>query len=489
MKFVNRAVPMLLLLLFVFHTPSFAQQSPPMSQEEMHMHHHGNIQPVEPVYPRLGRAQEQAQGKLFTLDDAQRLASESNPTLRQAEAEIRAAKARTQQAALYPNPTIGYTGDEIRGGSVNGGKQGFFLEQSIVTASKLGKSRAVFENETHLAELEAEEQKLRVQNAIKTAFYRVLVTQEILDLRRDLSQIAMDYTQSQENLILTGQVDETELLDTQVETQRFHLAAFAEESTLREDWRQLAAIIGQPDLPQSIVAGDLEHNWPDINEEQVLNTIAAQSPATRIADAASARANAEIIRAKSQTIPDLQLRGGLEYNNESLASAPRAIGWEGIAELAVQIPIFNRNQGNIAAATADLNRAQLEKQRVALMLRQRAASILDQYSTSRVMAIQYHDEMLPRAKKSYTLMSQKYGLMLASYPRVIQSQRKLFEIQLEYVRLLENIWTTGVALQGFLLTDGLEAPSRPADTDRSLREINLPMPDRAMSLSDQMPRP
>ncbi len=464
----------------------FAQQNPPMPQQEMHMHH-GNTPPVEPVYPRLGRAQEQAHGKLFTLDDAQRLAADSNPTLRQAEAEIRAAKARTQQAGLYPNPTIGYTGDEIRGGSINGGKQGFFVEQSIVTGGKLGKSRTVLDKESRLAELEAEEQKLRVQNAVKTAFYRVLAAQELLDLRRDLSQIAIAYTQSQENLIQTGQVDESELLETQVDTQRFHLAAFAQESTLREEWRQLAAITGQPELPQATVAGDLEHNWPDVNEDQVLETIATQSPATKIADAASSRAAAEIIRAKSQAIPDLQLRGGLEYNNESLATVPQAIGWEGIAELAVQIPIFNRNQGNVAAATATLERAQLEKLRVALMLRQRAASTLDQYSTSRVMATQYRDEMLPRAKKAYSLMSQKYGLMLASYPRVIQSQRKLFELELDYVRLLENVWTTGIALQGFLLTDGLEAPAYPADTDRPLSETNLPMPERTISPLDQMP--
>ena len=68
------------------------------------------------------------------------MAAETNPTLRQAEAEIRAAKARQQQAALYPNPSIGYTGDEIRGGSIGGGKQGFFVQQTIVTGGKLGQS-------------------------------------------------------------------------------------------------------------------------------------------------------------------------------------------------------------------------------------------------------------------------------------------------------------------------------------------------------------
>src|SRR2546430_4996547 len=105
-------------------------------QEMQHGEHQMTMRTVEPVYPRMGKAQEQAKGPLMTLTSLQRLAAQSNPTLRQAEAEIRAAKARQQQAGLYPNPTVGYTGDEIRGGSVGGGKQGFFVSQPIVTDRK-----------------------------------------------------------------------------------------------------------------------------------------------------------------------------------------------------------------------------------------------------------------------------------------------------------------------------------------------------------------
>jgi len=86
-------------------------------------------------------------------------------------------------------------------------------------------------------------------------------------------------------------------------------------------------------------------------------------------------------------------------------------------------------------------------------------------------------------------MAQKYGLMLAAYPRVIQSQRKLYELQAEYIVALESVWTTGIALQGYLLTDGLEAPARPGDVDRPIRETNVPSPERMMSSSDSVPRP
>src|SRR6267143_507201 len=301
---------------------------------------------IKAEYPRLGRAQERAQGQLVTLEQMQKIAGELNPTLRQAEIEIRAAKARQQQAGLYPNPTVGYTGDEIRGGAGGSGKQGFFVQQTIVTGGKLGLSREVFGKEVKLAELEAEEQKIRVQSAVKIAFLRVLAAQELLDARRDMAKIAQDAAETERRLMDTGQADESEVLEAEVEAQRMRMGARMQENTLREEWRSLTAVIGQPDLPLTTVAGDLEKEWPEVNEEEAVDTIAKESPAVRIADVAEARAQSILARAKRESIPDVQVRGGMEYNHELLGSVPFAKGWEGIAEVAVQIPLFNRNQGN-----------------------------------------------------------------------------------------------------------------------------------------------
>ena len=460
-----------------------------MPKQEHGEHPHGGIAAVKPEYPRMGRAQERAQGTLVTLEQVQKIAGESNPTLRQAEAEIRAAKARQQQAGLYPNPTLGYTGDEIRGGSVGGGKQGFFVQQTVVTGGKLGLSRQVYGKDVKLAEIEAEEQKVRVESAVKMAFLRVLAAQELLDARRDLAKIARDAAETERRLMNTGQADESEVLEAEVETQRMRMAARMQENTLREEWRSLAAVIGQPELPLATVAGDLEKDWPELNEEQAVEAIAKESPAVRIADAAEARAQSVLARAKREPVPDVQIRGGMEYNHETLGSVPFAKGWEGIAEVAVQIPLFNRNQGNVAAARADIDRAGQEKKRIALTLRERAASVVDQYANARLMAAEYRDEMLPRAKKAYGLMVDKYGQMLASYPRVLDTQRKLYELQIEYIAALESVWTNGIALQGFLLTDGLEAPARPGEVDRPVRETNVPMPERTMSPRESIRNP
>ena len=453
--------------------------APDQGKQEMpgmqHGEHQMTMRTVEPVFPRMGKAQEQAKGPLMTLTSLQQLATESNPTLRQAEAEIRAAKARQQQSGLYPNPTLGYTGDEIRGGSIGGGKQGFFISQPIVTAGKLGKNRRIFGEEIRLAEVEAEEQKMRIENAVRIAFYRVLAAQEMLEAQQDLARIAQDNAETEHRLSNTGQADRSEVLQAEVEARRMQMAVRVRENTLRQEWRGLTAVIGRPDLPLQVVEGNLEADLPQVNEEQVVETIAKHSPAVRIAAISITRAQAVLERAKAEPIPDLQLRAGAVHSGEQLEGINRSTGWEGLGEIGVTLPLWNRNQGNIAVARQDIDRAQREETRVQLTLRERAAAMLDQYATARIMADEYREGILPRAKEAYALRVDKYGKMLASYPVVLDSQRALYQLHLEYVATLENVWTTGIALQGYLLTDGLEAPARPSEVDRPVRETNVPM--------------
>ena len=455
-------------------------QDMPGMQE--HAGHQMNMQTVKPQFPRMGKAQEQTKGPLLSLAELQKMAAENNPTLRQAETEIRAAQARQEQSGLYPNPTVGYTGDEIRGGSIGGGKQGFFAAQPIVTAGKLGKSRKIFGEEVRLSEVEAQEQKMRVENAVRIAFYRVLAAQEMLEAKRDVARIAEDNAETQRRLSNTGQADEPEVLQAEVEARRMQMAVRVQENTLRQQWRGLTAVLGKPDLPLQIVAGNLETDLPQLNEEQVLETIAKDSPAVRIAAISTTRAQAVLTRAKAEPVPDLQLRAGAVHSGEQIGGLNRPTGWEGIAEVGVTLPIWNRNQGNIAAARQDIERAHKEETRIELTLRERTAAVLDQYASARLMAEEYRDGILPRATKAYALLVDKYGKMLASYPTVLNSQKELYQLQMEYIASLQNVWTTGIALQGYLLTDGLEAPARPSDMDRPVRETNVPM---SQSMSPQ----
>ena len=430
--------------------------------------------------PRMGKSQENPEAPLIELAELERLALENNPTLAQADAEIRTGEARKLQTGLYPNPTAGYVGEEIRGGSLGGGQHGFFVSQTLVIGGKLGLNRDIAGRDVRISELEAEEQRLRVQNAVKLAFYRVLAAQEMLDLERDLLSIAEDKLQTERELLNLGQADDAELLQVEVEQQHREMTVEIRESALRQSWRSLAAIVGVPDLPAGTVRGNLEEIPPELEENQVLDRLTRESPAVRIAHEVVARTRAELTRARREPIPNLELRGGLQDNREILESSGARVGLQGFLEVGVPLPLFNRNQGNVAAAEAQLERSEREVERIALVLRERASSHFEVYETSRLMVDRYRSELLPRAQRAYELRLQSHGLMLAAYPQVLEAQARLFDLQAEYVSALETQWLNAIALSGLLLTDGLEAPARPGDIDLPVREINVPTLPRAM---------
>src|SRR5260221_8683422 len=80
------------------------------------------------------------------------MALQGNPTLAQATAAVDASRGKALQAGLYPNPTIGYRGENIGIAGSAGEFQGGFVQQTIVTAGKLRPSRAKYKKETYQAQ-------------------------------------------------------------------------------------------------------------------------------------------------------------------------------------------------------------------------------------------------------------------------------------------------------------------------------------------------
>jgi cobalt-zinc-cadmium efflux system outer membrane protein len=229
------------------------------------------------------------------------------------------------------------------------------------------------------------------------------------------------------------------------------------------------------------LAGRLE-DTASVKPNELVESIVTESPVVRVADLGVKRAEAALGRAKREPIPDLQLRGGLQQNLELSETSGRPVGWQGFAEVGVRIPIFNRNQGNIAASRADIERAKRELERVKLVLRERAARVVLNYTYSQTAVDRYKNQMLPRAQKAYDLYVKKYGEMAAAYPQVLIAQRTLVQLEVSYVNALESLATSSLELQSFMLTDGLEAPSQPGGTDQPVREVNVPL---QMSASPQ----
>jgi outer membrane protein, heavy metal efflux system len=400
----------------------------------------------------------------LTLTELERLALEHHPSIAQSAAEIDAARGRARQAGTLPNPTIGYTAEEVSGGpTIRGGEHGFFIEQTIPLGGKLKLSRRVFERATAEAEARADAQRRRVLTDVRTRYYQALVAARRVETRQALAALAGEAVAISKQLMNVGAADRPDQLEIEIEEQQAKLQLIEAEQTHARVWRELGAAVGDPALAPRPLSGDPSRGLPALVQETALARLLGESPELAEARAAKERSTLALARARREPMPDLRLRGGPRYNRELLESTPSGavpVGWEGALEIGLTVPLFDRNKGNIAAAQAELVRAERELTRVDLALRTRLAATFERYVNASRMAEAYRVEVLPRAEEAHRLYLSKYREMAAAYPQVLIARRTLTQANDRYLDALEEAWRASVEIDGLLLSDGLAGRGR-----------------------------
>ncbi|SPF47206.1 Outer membrane protein (fragment) [Candidatus Sulfopaludibacter sp. SbA4] len=352
---------------------------------------------------------------------------------------------------------MGYYGDEIRGGYIGGGKQGGFISQTIVLGGKLHAARRVAELEVSEVETSAQAQRVRILNNVRSYFYQVLAAQRLVEVRESLARLAADAAETSRQLSNIGHADRPDILQAEVEEQQAAMNLRVARQSLLASWRMLAAVAGKPDLPPARLQGDLD-SVPDLNYEESVAATLSHGPQIKFAQQAVERAEASLVSARKAPIPDLQVTGIVVQSYEPLARPGSVTGVQAGAQVGVQLPIFNRNQGSIAAAKDEVESAKQEVARLRLQLERGLASLFRDYDAARVSIRQYKTGMLPRAEQAYKLYQANYQNMAGAYAQVLISQRTLFQLEADYIQALANAWQSALAIRGFGLMDGLAAP-------------------------------
>ena len=335
---------------------------------------------------------------------------------------------------------------------------------------KLGLRRDIREQQARSNQIGVEEQQYRVRNDVEQAFYRALTSQAKVTMRRRLLRVALDAVETAHQLANVGQADAPDILQAEVEAGQAKIEYLVEQRNFLGNFQMLAAVAGAQSLSVSPLQGNFE-DPPAIDTDTQIAKIVASSPAVRRAQQEVAVAEARIKDARREPVPDLTLRAGEWYSGEEVTGAHVAAGPMSFASAGINLPIWNRNQGNIEAAKVELERAKEDVARTQLSIRQQAEPLIQQYLTARFEADRYRTDLIPRAKRSYELYLMKYQQMAGAYPQVLISQRTLFQLQIGYLTALDGVWSSTTALQNFTLSGSLQPP---VTSGFSTTTINLP---------------
>ncbi len=406
--------------------------------------------PASPSEPAVRNDVENLAGPL-TLETLERLARENNLTLVQAQTQIEGERAKALQAGLYPNPLVGYIGEQIGAEGTAGEFQGGFVQQEIVTAGKLRLSREKYLARASAAEIQALGQEYRVINEVRIRFYRTLGAQERLIIQRELLKNAEDALVTVQEMLNVGQANRADLHQAKVLLEDQQLNVKRAENDLALEWEWLITVVGVP-RPLEALGGSLEGQQVRIHWETALRRLLAESPELGVVRAKLKADELTVKREKVEPIPNLILQGSAGHSYETRDTV------YGVGAF-IELPIFDRNQGTIRQAQADLRRQQAEVRLTELRLRRSLAAQFQQYRTALQHVGNYRDVILPEARDRYTTRLKSYGENRGTWPAVLEAQQDFFLRRLIYIDHLVAWQGTRVAIDGLLLVDGLASPA------------------------------
>lgn len=396
--------------------------------------------------PEFGADSPPTSGTGMTLEDFESLAFANNPTIQALAATTQKAAGFRTQVGLRGNPIVGYQAMQLADQGTD--QHTAFIEQEFATGGKLHLNQRVLNEALRAQSLELETQRWRVVTDVRTKFYEALAAQRRIELYTDFQSVTDKGLELAELRMKALEGSMVEVLQARIQKSEIDLARQQAKIEFDASWRELAAISGTPELQPSELNGSLQSGHQVVDWASNAATVVSASPEYQAAQARVSKARASLTRHGVQSIPNLtvQLAAGVDNATDS-----------GMLNLqfGAPIPVFNKNQGNIAAARGEYCRAVADMQRIEHAIHARVAAISKQYDTSLAAVNTYNDQILPNAQKTLELAEVAYKAGETDFVQVLVARRTYFESNLQNLNAAQNLAQANLMLTGYALSGAL----------------------------------
>jgi cobalt-zinc-cadmium efflux system outer membrane protein len=123
---------------------------------------------------------------------------------------------------------------------------------------------------------------------------------------------------------------------------------------------------------------------------------------------------------------------------------------QGLMQVMMEVPLFDRNQGNIRSARADIASSRANLRTIELDLANQTAQTIANYRTAQRLVTWYEEYILPKARETVQLTQQLYARGEVTFLSLLQAQRILTETELAFVEAQAERWNGAVAVADLL---------------------------------------
>jgi cobalt-zinc-cadmium efflux system outer membrane protein len=366
----------------------------------------------------------------LSLRDAVDKALASRPSLKAEAERVGVAEGMRQQAGALPNPEFQFQNENLRPGQTYSRDVDTlaYVVQPLDVLGKRGRRVDAAEQTVVRTQAEYDLAKLRTVRDVKLAYWAARGAQQSRDLLKSTVanfQQIVDYNTAR---LRVGTIAEQDVLRVQLEGER--LAITANLAALRASRAEadLLRQIGDASATTVMLTESLDAagEMPAATADAVL----MQRPEMKIARASLEEARA---RARLQDVlarPDLTLTYG--YKRTQLPDTAVAANTS-IAAIAVRLPLFDRNGGNRAAASAETRRqeALLEAARLDVVADYRAAS--QEYALRHTEVVGTLQPLREHAANISSIAQAVYIQAGGDLLRLLDAQRSRLDAELAWV--------------------------------------------------------
>jgi cobalt-zinc-cadmium efflux system outer membrane protein len=381
--------------------------------------------------PLLGLAAPSFAQTRLSLQDAINRALASRASLKAEAARISAAKGLETQAHFIANPLFQFENENLRPGQIYSRDVDTyaFFTQPLDVLGKRKERINVAERAVSRTEAEYELAQKQVVQIVKLAYWAARGAQENQDLLNATVanfQRIIDYNAAQ---LSAGAISEQDLLRVQLEGERLkitaHLAAIDVTRTRVELLRQM----GQTSFAEVILTEPLDANNAEI-EPMDLQQVIAQRGEMKIASAALQEALAKSRLQDVSARPDLDVIYG--FKRTQLVDATSGVN-TAMAGVRVTLPMTDRNQGNRAAAVAEVRRQEQLLGATEASVRADYYGAIQEYQLRRNEVIETLQPFREHATNISEIAQAAYAQGGTDLLRLLDAERARLDAELSYV--------------------------------------------------------
>lgn len=381
-----------------------------------------------------GAAAGQAAARL-TLRSALELADKQNLDLAAARRRRAVALAGIQIARQRPNPSVSF------GAVRDTPHESLFFTQPLELGSKRQRRIEVARQEGVLTEAEIAVLARQLRRSTREAFYRAALTRSdterlagVLKLTQRLKQIAQDRFEA-------GDVAQLEVIQADLEASRAQADFEVAQQRERVSMSQVNALLNEPASTAWELAGGLSDAFPDISQDELFRRAANSNPELLrlLQEQKVEQSRRELL--KAERIPNLDLEFGADFNSPpDFRTGPRG-------QVTLELPLFTRNQGQIAQSVASEQVFANEATATARAIQGRIdAGYLD-FKAQQTQVTLYRDRLLPVARQAESLAEESYRAGKVGILAVIAAQRDVQEADRTYLDSLFTLQSLFAALE------------------------------------------